>query len=359
MSSSDQHIPGSGSLENQGGPHFEGRFGSTRDRIDEFRAQQEAANGMNQDTLDIDPSWEKPILDAPPSGGILRTILSLLLFIGVFYFIIPDPWIVGFVVVVLFIHEAGHLAAMKAFGFRDLRMLFVPLLGALALGKKELVKQSERVIILLAGPVPGILLGLPLLVFGPREPIDFHSLGLVFVILNLFNLLPITPLDGGRLIETLFFSRSSTLKRGFLLVSAIGMLVVIWVTQNWPLIILPAAILLRFPGEIRLDKLRKRLQEEERWAERSYESLSTEEYWDLRPIVIDSFSKKTASDLRNKPTASNERTIALQMQGALVPPLQLDMSQGMRLITVIAWLFFLTLPFVVTLLSLLPRYFGN
>lgn len=358
MSSSDQHIPESGSLEKDGGPHFEGRLGSTRDRIDKFPAQQEAAPSKNQDTLDIDPNWEKPILDAPPSGGILRTILSLLLFIGVFYFIIPDPWIVSFVVVVLFIHETGHLAAMKTFGYRDLRMLFVPLLGALALGRKEMVKQSERVIILLAGPVPGILLGLPLLVFGAREPL-VHSLGLIFVILNLFNLLPITPLDGGRLIETLFFSRSSTLKRGFLLLSAIGMLAVIWGTQHWPLIILPAAILLRFPAEIRLDKLRKRLQDEERWADRSYESLSSKDYWDLRPIVIDSFSQKTASDLRNKPTASNERTIALQMQGALVPPLQLDMSQSMRLITVIVWLLFLTLPTVVTLLSLLPRYFGS
>lgn len=314
---------------------------------------------MNQTILDDDTGWVKPILDAPPSGGILRTILSLLLFIGVFYFIVPDPWIVGFVVVVLFIHEAGHLAAMKAFGFRDLRMLFVPLFGALALGKKELVKQSERVIILLAGPLPGILLGLPLLVFGPREPIDLPTLGLVFVILNLFNLLPITPLDGGRLIETLFFSRSSTLKRGFLLLSAIGMLVVVFITQNWPLIILPAIILLRFPGEVRLDRLRKRLLDEARWADRSYESLSKEEYWDLRPIVIESFSKKTAKELRTKHSASHERSIALQMQSALIPPLQLDMSQSMRMITVVAWLLFLTLPFVVTLLSLLPKYFGG
>jgi hypothetical protein len=56
-------------------------------------------------------------------------------------------------------HEMGHFIAMKAFRYKDLGIFFIPLLGAYVSGSKREVSQKESAIILLAGPLPGIVLG--------------------------------------------------------------------------------------------------------------------------------------------------------------------------------------------------------
>jgi Zn-dependent protease len=112
-------------------------------------------------------------------------------------------------VAVLFLHEAGHFLAMKAFGYRDTTMFFLPMFGAAVTGKKEDASLSEKVWVLLAGPLPGMVLG-----FGLMAAIRFYpELGwldhtaVMMVGLNLINLLPVYPLDGGKIAHHLLFSR--------------------------------------------------------------------------------------------------------------------------------------------------------
>jgi len=123
---------------------------------------------------------------------------------------IPD---LAILVGVLVFHEAGHMLGMRLFGFSDLRMFFLPFLGAAVSGRKPGASAAERAIVSLLGPVPGLLLALPLAFVAdlgsfPEGPLPWMaSLVLMLVVVNGFNLLPILPLDGGRLFQTLLFGR--------------------------------------------------------------------------------------------------------------------------------------------------------
>jgi Zn-dependent protease len=110
---------------------------------------------------------------------------------------------------VLFLHEAGHFLAMKAFGYRDTKMFFLPLFGAAVTGRKADASLSEKVWVLLAGPLPGLLLGLGLMVgiHGHPAAQGWESTAWMLITLNLLNLLPIYPLDGGKIAHHLLFSR--------------------------------------------------------------------------------------------------------------------------------------------------------
>jgi Zn-dependent protease len=102
-------------------------------------------------------------------------------------------------------HEAGHALAMRRFGYRDVHIFFVPLLGAMTVGSPATTTVRDRLAVLLAGPVPGLWLGVALLAidqsYGPVRLLRMSALALL--ILNGLNLLPFTPLDGGRALEAL------------------------------------------------------------------------------------------------------------------------------------------------------------
>jgi Zn-dependent protease len=102
-------------------------------------------------------------------------------------------------------HEAGHAAAMRRFGYRDVHIFFVPLLGALTTGRPATASVRDRLVVLLAGPVPGLWLGLILAVLEKTSfPIPLLRVAApVLLVLNGLNLLPFTPLDGGRAMEVL------------------------------------------------------------------------------------------------------------------------------------------------------------
>src|SRR5690606_2662891 len=102
--------------------------------------------------------------------------------------------------VVLSFHEAGHLLGMRIFGYRSLSMLFIPFLGAVAIGNKGNAKPWQEIVVLLLGPLPGLCVAAALVGVGWFEQTGWrYELVLMLVALNVFNLLPIYPLDGGQL----------------------------------------------------------------------------------------------------------------------------------------------------------------
>jgi hypothetical protein len=96
--------------------------------------------------------------------------------------------------------------AMRLFGYRDVHVFFVPLLGALTIGRPGVSSVRDRLGVLLAGPVPGLCLAVLLLIAArSMDPAyDLRTPALALLILNGLNLLPFTPLDGGRILETLW-----------------------------------------------------------------------------------------------------------------------------------------------------------
>jgi Zn-dependent protease len=104
------------------------------------------------------------------------------------------------VILALFVHEFGHLLAYWLMGQPWGRMIFLPFLGAVAVPRLPFVSQGQAVFAALMGPGFSFLLaaacGMGYLLF-PAQADHFLELGLITVALNLFNLLPVEPLDGG------------------------------------------------------------------------------------------------------------------------------------------------------------------
>ena len=102
----------------------------------------------------------KPVLPAQQPPSLNRSLLSLGLFMVLFLLIFEmDLRFLLVLVGVLVIHEMGHFIAMRHFGYKDVHMFFIPLIGAYVTGEKEEISQRQRCIVILAGPLPGILFG--------------------------------------------------------------------------------------------------------------------------------------------------------------------------------------------------------
>lgn len=106
---------------------------------------------------------------------------------------------------VLLFHELGHLVAMKLLKYNDVKMFFIPFLGAAVSGNNLNDTAVKSCIVSLMGPFPGIVLGVMLyyLFFLTKNYYIFKT-AQVMLLLNAFNFLPIMPLDGGRYIDVLF-----------------------------------------------------------------------------------------------------------------------------------------------------------
>lgn len=134
-------------------------------------------------------------------------ILSVMAFAVLFGSFLSYSFVV-LLIPVLFFHELGHYAAMRLFGYHDLQILFLPF-GAAVLGKEKDVSVLKKVIVSLAGPVPGIIVALFIGWISPESlEIDWiNQLVIVLLIINYFNLLPFMPLDGGQIINQVLLGR--------------------------------------------------------------------------------------------------------------------------------------------------------
>lgn len=111
---------------------------------------------------------------------------------------------------VLAVHELGHLMAMRLTGYEDGRVFFLPFAGAASGGRPNRATTFKELAVLFAGPVPGLVVGLAVLFWWPLDPPFgpwLREFGVLAVALNTFNLLPVHPLDGGRIFEMLLLSR--------------------------------------------------------------------------------------------------------------------------------------------------------
>ena len=129
---------------------------------------------------------------------------------------------------VLVFHEYGHLRAMKKFGIPTKGIYLIPFFGGIALGDKPRT-QWEDVYISMMGPVYGLLMTAVFYVV--YLVTDSHFCGLVAstsALLNLVNLFPVYPLDGGRVVKALVFSRRNYFAMVSLLVISAFCLVLTW-----------------------------------------------------------------------------------------------------------------------------------
>lgn len=134
---------------------------------------------------------------------------------------------------VLLVHEAGHYVGMRAFGYRDVRMFFIPFFGAAVAGKPRGVKAWKDGVVSLLGPLPGIALGFILtLVWHERVGIQHDAINTLLVI-NVLNLLPLGGFDGSRFLQRVLFARHRYLEIAFLTVAGISLLILAISQRMW------------------------------------------------------------------------------------------------------------------------------
>jgi Zn-dependent protease len=127
------------------------------------------------------------------------------------------------IMIQLFVHEYGHVHAMRRTGMKVRGMYFVPFLGALAVTEDSFTSRRQQVYVALNGPIWGSALALVpgALWLWTEDPV-WATIAAWYALINLFNLLPIAPLDGGRVMQAFAYSYSSGLGVALSLLGLVG-----------------------------------------------------------------------------------------------------------------------------------------
>jgi Zn-dependent protease len=185
---------------------------------------------------------------------ILKSGGTMLFSVWIYATIFGWQFAVGFVLL-MFVHECGHLLVAKKFGLKVSAPVFIPFMGAFILLKDAPRNAWMEACVGIGGPILGA--------FGA---LVCHSMGQMFdaptlialastgYFLNLFNLLPVGFLDGGRIVTAL--SR-------WLWLPGLGLL--LWFGWTYPNFIVWLMVLLSLPRVFSL--FRKRTAEEEHYFE--------------------------------------------------------------------------------------------
>jgi Zn-dependent protease len=145
----------------------------------------------------------KAILVLLPKIKVLTTSGSMLVSVAAYSLIWGWKFAVGFVVL-LFVHEMGHVIALRREGVQASAPLFIPFLGALVWAKSLGGNALAEARVGLAGPILGTIGAAACLPVAWLTGADmWTALAFTGFLLNLFNLLPVTPLDGGRAMAAL------------------------------------------------------------------------------------------------------------------------------------------------------------
>jgi Zn-dependent protease len=145
----------------------------------------------------------KAALLLAPKAKILTTSATMLVSVAAYSLIWGWKFALGFVVL-LFVHEMGHVIQLRREGIEASAPMFIPFLGAAVMAKSLGDNATAEARVGLAGPVLGTLGALACVPIAIATGDEFwQALAFTGLFLNLFNLLPVVPLDGGRAMAAL------------------------------------------------------------------------------------------------------------------------------------------------------------
>lgn len=322
--------------------------------------------------LDLPPAAEKAI-EYPPkfekkeqvTNIWFKSIISLALYLILGYYFFHSFEILLLITAIVIFHEMGHFLAMKYFRYSDLGIFFIPLLGAYVSGSKREISQKESAIIILAGPLPGIIVGIVLYLLYLNNPelsvanISFYQISILLIILNLLNLLPLYPLDGGQLLNRIFLEEDSWVSKLFIILSAALMCWVAWKLSFWILFIFPAMMLLRLQSDSKLSAVEKKIADEGINADVSYTELSDEDYWKIRNILIT--EQAAFRDIDPAPPYEyhpKEEKIMTTIKSLLHRHIIQDVSVAGKILILLIWIAAFAAPWIIDMDMSFFRRFG-
>ncbi len=174
--------------------------------------------------------WKaKFILVAIFKFKIFTTSASMLVSVAAYSLFWGWKFAAGFVLLLL-VHELGHFIEAKRQGLDVSAPMFIPFLGAAILLKDNPQSAWREALVAFAGPVIGSLGAAAVWLVGEQQDSEF-LLALAFTgfLVNLFNLIPVVPLDGGRI--------AAAIHPYIWVVGFVGLVALLFLTPN-PLLII-------------------------------------------------------------------------------------------------------------------------
>ncbi|MES1197786.1 MAG: site-2 protease family protein [Chitinophagaceae bacterium] len=307
------------------------------------------------------PKFEKK---EQPANIWLKSFLSLALYLILGYYIFPSYKILLLITAIVMLHELGHFFAMKYFHYSDLGIFFIPLLGAYVSGTKREVSQKQSAIILLAGPLPGIIIGIILYLIDENSSgqyfldISFSRIAILMIILNLINLFPVYPLDGGQLLNRVFLDEEGVWGKIFIFLSSAVMCWIAFKLPFYALLIFPALMLLRLFSDNKLNDVEKKIETHGINMDKSYDELSDEDYWKIRNILIEEHS--AFKDIPAAPPFEynkKEEKVMTMIQSLLHRHLIQDVSVAGKIFILLIWVAAIASPWLIKMdMSFFQRF---
>src|ERR1019366_1034569 len=108
-------------------------------------------------------------------------------------------------------HEHGHVLAMRRLGFKEAKFIFLPFIGGVSYSKTAWKSYWNTVFIAISGPIAGFILSVITYVgyISTGYPL-FAAATSWICLMNLFNLFPISPFDGGHIAKSISMSFHNT-----------------------------------------------------------------------------------------------------------------------------------------------------
>jgi Zn-dependent protease len=132
-------------------------------------------------------------------GKLATTGGTMLLSLAVYATIWGWPYAAGFIAL-MFLHEMGHYVAARQRGLNVGAPMFIPFVGAWIDLKDQPVDVATEAYVAMAGPLVGTVAAVLVYLWGRSvESSLLLAIAYAGLFLNLFNLLPLSPLDGGRI----------------------------------------------------------------------------------------------------------------------------------------------------------------
>lgn len=218
---------------------------------------------------------------------IIYSIVSMVLEV-IIWGLIYSWTIAPLLVVVILIHELGHLAAMAGFGYKNKNIIFAPPLGAVAIGTKDNAPVWQKFIVYLSGPLPGIIIGFTLLHFNINiisGEISEEIIAMLLII-NYFNLLPISPLDGGNIVELMFLHKTPKIQLVLSGIGSVSLAVLGILTKDIIILIVAALFVVNLIRRIKnKDKVQTEIVSIKAWV-RWIAALIYLELWSIAIVIL-------------------------------------------------------------------------
>jgi len=329
--------------------------------------QPEISNiaGPGNTTNPIPPKF--PLSEPVAPASLVSALKSLVIYIGLGYLLLRRWDLLLVIFGILLLHEAGHFIAMKYYHYADVQILFLPFIGALVKGTKNEISQRQSIFILLAGPVPGLLLGIAVYFFDKSYggitlgDIPLQLIAQLLIWANLLNLLPVYPLDGGQLLNRVYLEEEGLLSDIYFYLSMALIAVTVFLLKFYILLIVPALLIYRYIKSRSITKIDRELENAGIDVHTSYDALSDEDYWKIRSVVIQ--QTPAFQHIAPGPPYQHhaiENKIAAEVESALSPRLLLlDVSPQVKTIVALFWCGLAALPWLLKIDFTLIQYLAG